>query len=159
MLNETFSVTFKHRVHLGIALHLMSPVKCRSTKATFIYCTTKVDTRGDTWKNPRHASIWHSHSNSNVENPINIISMCLSHVEKEWKHFCLTPLSTCHYTYKCIHLNWMENCPKNYVSQHYLDQPKFFPIFSQVWRKWKKIHRGPKLEGCAFANFGNSCGT
>ena len=67
-------------LHLGIALHLMSPVKCRSTKATFIYCTTKVDTRGDTWKNPRHASIWHSHSNSNVENPINIISMCLSHV-------------------------------------------------------------------------------
>ena len=40
-----------------------------------------------------------------VENPINIISMCLSHVEKEWKHFCLTPLSTCHHTYKPIHLH------------------------------------------------------
>ena len=31
-----------------------------------------------------------------------------------------------------------------------------------VWKNTKKvykIHRGPKLEGCAFANFGNSSGT
>ena len=55
MLNETFSVIFKHCVHLGIALHLMSLSSAEVRKQllfTVQQKLTHVETRGKTQDTP-----------------------------------------------------------------------------------------------------------